>query len=69
MRHPVVVEVRGGSESLAADLALMGLFAAVNPSMGVEGAARAESFVAYHADMRLLPWTKGKTYRSSPTYR
>lgn len=38
MSHPVIVEIRRGCELLAADEALMGLFAAVDALVRVERA-------------------------------
>ena len=43
MRHPVVVEVAGGREPLAADAALVGLLPAVDPAVRVERGGRRES--------------------------
>ena len=43
MRHPVVVEVAGGREPLAADAALVGLLPAVDPTVRVERGRRRES--------------------------
>ena len=37
MSHPVVVEVAGGGEPLPADATLVGLLAAVDPAVCVEG--------------------------------
>lgn len=47
VRHPVVVEVAGGSEPLEADGALVRFFPAVDPAVGVERGRRAESFAAH----------------------
>lgn len=59
--HPVVVEVGRGGESLAANGALVGLLAAVDPPVGVERARRREPLAAHVAHVGLLAWRERET--------
>lgn len=52
--HPVVVQIRAGSEPFSAHLALVGFFSRVDPPVRVQRAARAESLVAHRTNMRFF---------------
>ena len=54
MGHLVVVEVAGSGEPLAADAALVRLFAAVDAAMGVQARGGGEALAANVADVRPL---------------
>lgn len=54
VRHPMVVEVRGGREALAAQRALVRLLAGVYPCVCVEGGGCAEPLAAHGAHVRPL---------------
>lgn len=58
MRHPMVVQVRAGREPFPAVLALVRLLSRVYPSVGVQAAGCAETFIADHAHVRFLAWNK-----------
>lgn len=54
VRHPMVVEVRGGREALAAQRALVWPLAGVYPCVCVEGGGCAEPLAAHGAHVRPL---------------
>ena len=53
--HPVVVEVRAGSEALSTRLALVRSFPSVDPPVCVQGGAGGEGLVAELTRVRSLP--------------
>lgn len=67
VRHPMVVEVRGGREALAAQRALVRLLAGVYPCVCVEGGGCAEPLAAHGAHVRPLTLT-GTNRRRSEHY-
>lgn len=54
--HSVVVEIRAGSERLAADVAHMWPFSGMDSFVGVQGAGCAETLCACQTNVRLFTW-------------